>query len=158
VWLDHARRWDASGGYRTSLLQSEISTLPNHSFQLYQYENMAKVSSRTVRVTDIPEDVAQSEFLEVAKRLASTSIEGGWFSSLTPGDGKPIISFASQFDGFAGTITLRSTKRRHWKATTRSGDSMTSLPVSPCCVLLQSRTWSMTTTVYRCSIWFCRFI
>jgi hypothetical protein len=112
VWLDHPQRWDASGGYRTSLLRSEISTLPNHSFQLHQYENMAKVSSRTVRVTDIPEDVAQSEFLEVAKRLASTSIEGGWFSSLTPGDGKPIISFASQFDGFAGTITLPSEKHK----------------------------------------------
>ena len=73
---------------------------------------MAKVSSRTVRVTDILEDVAQSEFLEVAKRLALTSIEGGWFSLLTPGDGKPIISFASQFDGFAGTITLLSEKHK----------------------------------------------
>ncbi|KAE9380791.1 hypothetical protein N431DRAFT_459708 [Stipitochalara longipes BDJ] len=111
-WIMQDRGGTASGGYRASLIPSEISTLPNHSFQLQQDENMSKVSSRTVRVTDIPEDVAQSEFLEVAKRLASTSIEGGWFSSSTPGDTKPTISFASQFDGFAGTITLPSEKHK----------------------------------------------
>jgi hypothetical protein len=73
---------------------------------------MARGSSRTVRVTEIPSQIEPSEFLTVAKRLASTSIDGGWFSSPTLGDDKPVISCASQFDGYVGTITLPSEKHK----------------------------------------------
>lgn len=73
---------------------------------------MSKVSSTTVRVMEIPSDVDQSEFATVAKLLTSTSLAGGWFSSSKPGDDKPVISFATQYDGHAGTITLPSAEHK----------------------------------------------
>jgi hypothetical protein len=69
---------------------------------------MAKVSSRTVRVLEIPEEVEKSEFLAVARRLSSKDVGGGWLSKVQPGDEKPVTSFAQQFDGHVGTITLPS--------------------------------------------------
>ena len=73
---------------------------------------MSKVSSTTVRVMEIPSDVEQSEFATVAKLLTSRSLAGGWFSSSKSGDDKPVISFATQYDGHAGTITLPSEKHK----------------------------------------------
>jgi hypothetical protein len=73
---------------------------------------MSKVSSTTVRVMEIPSDVEQSEFAIVAKLLTSKSLAGGWFSSSKLGDDKPVISFATQYDGHAGTITLPSEEHK----------------------------------------------
>lgn len=69
---------------------------------------MAKVSSRTVRVLEIPQDVERDEFLAIARRLSSKEVGGGWLSKVRRGNEKPVISFAPQFDGCAGTITLPS--------------------------------------------------
>jgi hypothetical protein len=73
---------------------------------------MAKVSSKTVRILEIPQEVEQSEFHLVAKHLSSKSIGGGWFRSNTPGDENPRTSFASQFEGHVATITLNSEKHK----------------------------------------------
>jgi hypothetical protein len=69
---------------------------------------MAKVSSRTVRVLEIPQEANKNDFLSVARRLSSKDVGGGWFSKVQPGDEKPVTSFAQQFDGHVGTITLPS--------------------------------------------------
>jgi hypothetical protein len=73
---------------------------------------MAKVSSRTVRVLEIPQEVEKSDFLAVAKRLSSKDVGGGWLSKVQPGDEKPVTSFAQQFEGHVGTITLPSEKHK----------------------------------------------
>jgi hypothetical protein len=73
---------------------------------------MATVSSRTVRVLEIPQEVEESEFLAVARRLSSKDIEGGWLSKLQPGDENPVTSFATQYDGHVGTISLPSEKHK----------------------------------------------
>jgi hypothetical protein len=51
---------------------------------------MAKVTSRTVRVTEITLNVDEDRFREVAKRL-SQSIEGRWPFSSQPGDPNPKV-------------------------------------------------------------------
>lgn len=74
---------------------------------------MAKVSLRTVRVTEIPLHIERNEFESVAKRIASRAIDGRrWFSPLTPGEDNPAISFATQFNEHVGTITLPSGKHK----------------------------------------------
>jgi hypothetical protein len=73
---------------------------------------MAKVSSKTVRVTEISPSITQPEFLAIAKGLASEPIEAGWFSAATPGHDNPVISLASQFEGQVGTISLPSEKHK----------------------------------------------
>lgn len=75
---------------------------------------MAKISSSTVRALGIPLQVDEPEFLIVAKRLASRIQGGGLFSfsAATPGDDNPVISFAEQFEGHTGTITLPSEKHK----------------------------------------------
>lgn len=69
---------------------------------------MAKVSSRTVRVLEIPQEVEREEFMTMARRLSSKEIGGGWLSKVLRGNENPAISFAPQFDGYTGTITLPS--------------------------------------------------
>lgn len=73
---------------------------------------MAKVSLKTVRILEIPQEVEQSEFYLVANRLSSKSIDGGWLRSNIPGDENPRTSFASQFGGHVATITLNSEKHK----------------------------------------------
>lgn len=73
---------------------------------------MVKVASRTVRVTGIPRDVGEKAFREVAERLCSKTIKTGVFSTAIPGYNNPVSSFASQFEGNVGTITLPSEKHK----------------------------------------------
>lgn len=73
---------------------------------------MASVSSKTVRVLEIPQEVEKSEFLAAARRLSSKDFEGGWLSKVQPGDENPVTSFARQYDGHVGTITLPSEKHK----------------------------------------------
>jgi hypothetical protein len=73
---------------------------------------MAKLSSTTVRVLEIPQEVEESEFLAVAKRLSSKDLEGGWLSKAQHRDENPVTSFATQYDGHVGTITLPSEKHK----------------------------------------------
>ncbi len=73
---------------------------------------MAKVTSRTIRVTDIPLDVNEKDFLKYAQHLGSKSIDRGLFSSTVQGNPSPTITFSPQFDGHIGTITLPSEKHK----------------------------------------------
>jgi len=76
---------------------------------------MAKPSSKTVRVRGIPSQIDYAEFLGVAQRLASNTIDGRWLpwpSSTRPGDNNPIISFASQWGEHIGTISLPSEEHK----------------------------------------------
>ncbi|OBT68576.1 hypothetical protein VE03_01776 [Pseudogymnoascus sp. 23342-1-I1] len=73
---------------------------------------MATVSTRTVRVLEIPKEVDESEFLAVARSLSSKDVEGGWLSKVQHGDANPVISFATQYDGHVGTISLPSEKHK----------------------------------------------
>jgi hypothetical protein len=73
---------------------------------------MATVSSRTVRVLEIPQEVEESEFLAVARHLSSKDVGGGWLSKAQPGDENPETSFATQYDGYVGTISLPSEKHK----------------------------------------------
>jgi hypothetical protein len=73
---------------------------------------MAKVASRTIRVLEIPQVVEKSEFLAVARDLSSKEFGAGWLSKFEPGDDNPVTSFAPQYDGYCGTITLPSEKHK----------------------------------------------
>lgn len=72
---------------------------------------MATVTSRTVRVLGIPQEVKEGEFLAVARSLSSKDV-GGWLSRVQTGDENPAISFATQYDGHVGTISLPSEKHK----------------------------------------------
>jgi hypothetical protein len=73
---------------------------------------MARVSSRTIRVTDIPPEITRNYFLEIAKKLSPRKSDGGLFSSARSDKHppNPSISFAPQYEGYSGTITLPSEK------------------------------------------------
>lgn len=71
-----------------------------------------KVTLRTVRVLEIPPEVEKNEFLRIAKGLSLKDVRGGWISKVLQGDDNPITSFATQFDGHVGTITLPSKKHK----------------------------------------------
>jgi len=75
---------------------------------------MARVSSRTLRITDIPSDIAEGDFLEVAKQLSSRQSDGRLFSSgrRDKASSSPSISFAPQYESHVGTITLPSEKHK----------------------------------------------
>lgn len=73
---------------------------------------MAKVASRTVRVTDIPLDVDQSDFYTYAQHLSSMGVNRRIFPSARHTFPNPTVTFAPQFDGHVGTITLPSEKHK----------------------------------------------
>ena len=73
---------------------------------------MAKVSAKTVRVLEIPQEAEKGAFLSIARRLSAKDVGGGWLSKVQLGDEKPVTSFARQFDGHVGTITLPSEKHK----------------------------------------------
>ena len=70
------------------------------------------MASRTIRVTEIAREVDEWTFLEVAERLSSRDIRRGWFPSAIPGSTNPVNSFAPQFEGSVGTITLPSERHK----------------------------------------------
>jgi hypothetical protein len=75
---------------------------------------MTTVSSRSVRVTNIPPEVDETQFVEAANILSEQSISAGLFSSGSQCKShvKQSTSFASQFESFVGTITLPSEKHK----------------------------------------------
>ena len=75
---------------------------------------MAKVSSRTVRVLEIPLETEKSDFLKLAGDLSSKVVGSGWAPpwSTPATDEKPVTSFAPQYDGYCGTITLPTEKHK----------------------------------------------
>jgi len=74
---------------------------------------MAKVSERTVRVTDIPFNVQPLEFFNVAKRLSSRNFDRRLLSSAREGNSNPSYTLSTQFDGHVGTITFPSQKHKN---------------------------------------------
>lgn len=73
---------------------------------------MATVSKKTIRVLEISQEVEEDEFLAVARRLTSEAVKGGWFSRVQTGNEDPVTSFATQYDGHVGTISLPSEKHK----------------------------------------------
>ena len=73
---------------------------------------MAKVASRTVRVTEIPQGTSQEEFRGVVTKLNSRTIGGGPFTTSRHGNSELKFSLATQGDELIGTITLPSEKHK----------------------------------------------
>jgi hypothetical protein len=72
---------------------------------------MAKVASRTVRVTEIPQGTSLEEFRGVVTKLNLRRI-GGPFTTSRHGNSELKFSLATQGDELIGTITLPSEKHK----------------------------------------------
>lgn len=82
---------------------------------------MAKVSSNSLRVTNIPPQTDKATFIEFAKQYSSKTIERGWLSPSVNGSDNPTVSLSPQFDGHVGTITLPS--KEHKEAALKNNDT-----------------------------------